>query len=350
MNSAGKDMNAAKSSDQLYVKLRVLAATDPRAARAFVNKLLDGNHPQLESLLRHIAAPGQGRVRQIVANTVSSRDDKDRVVPHLKQWAETETDEFTREAIAAALAGVDITRYRADVPEELPDLVGTYRYVAERLCHRVRNALPSVAMRLRQMTTLLKNVSDDGIRAELMTVMTQLDDSCRRVARLVEFDIDDKYFEMRSVCLHDWLQEMNAEYSTVYEPIRLTVDETPPRSNLAISANDQLLETIFWNLWVNAVDEAHASVSADGPCEISVELSRAADGRVEILMLDNGPGIPERFADTAFKVAFSSKGVGHGRGLLEVQDAVRRLGGRISLASPRSGEYRIRLSFPGENT
>ena len=343
-------MNAAESSVQLYEKLGLVAATDPRGAQAFVDELLDDNHPQLDALMSQIAAPGDGRVRQILANAVSSRKDKDRVVPYLRQWAETETDEFTREAIAAVLAGMDLTRYRAETPAELPDFVDTYRYVAERLCHRVRNALPPVGMRLRQIRRLVEEVNDDAVRAELMTVMTQLDDSCRRVSRLVEFDIADEYFQMSPICLYDWLHRMNAKYSAIYEPINLTVNEVPPDSGLRISASDQFLETIFWNLWANAVEAVHASGSADSRCEIQVVLSRTADGRVEALMWDNGPGIPEQFADSAFKVAFSSKGEGHGRGLLEVQDAVRRLGGRIGLRSPRSGECRVHLSFPGEDT
>jgi len=72
-------MPSSDTAEQLHVKLRLLAAEDPRKAQAFVNELLDSNHPCLQELLRRITVPGEGRTRQIVANAVRPRQDKGRL-------------------------------------------------------------------------------------------------------------------------------------------------------------------------------------------------------------------------------------------------------------------------------
>ncbi len=68
----------------------------------------------------------------------------------------------------------------------------TYRYVAERLCHRVRNSMTGPAQHLRTLETLL-NGGTDAKSLEAKGAVTQLKDSLRALSRIVEFDIDDNH-------------------------------------------------------------------------------------------------------------------------------------------------------------
>jgi len=126
-----------ESSMALFSELRKLAAENPRQARAQFSALLDSNAASVEEVFRLAGAPGEGRLRQLIANAVKQRADKARAVPHLRRWLAGETDEFAKAAIAAALIGVDQSAFESyGSPADLPEIVETYRYVADRLCHR----------------------------------------------------------------------------------------------------------------------------------------------------------------------------------------------------------------------
>ena len=116
----------------VYNQLRTLAAQNPRTARTLFCQMLDANSPELDEVLRCAAVLGEGRVRQLIANAIRSRPDKDTLVPHLLQWLETETDEFTKRAIVGALDNVDVLSYRQKLRPTIadPKLVEVYRYVS----------------------------------------------------------------------------------------------------------------------------------------------------------------------------------------------------------------------------
>jgi phosphoserine phosphatase RsbU/P len=91
----------------LYEELRHLVVEDPREARRVFLQLLDSGGPSLDHFLGFISSPADGRLRQLVANAPRNHRDRERLTPHLIAWQEIETDEFTRRAIARALAGLD---------------------------------------------------------------------------------------------------------------------------------------------------------------------------------------------------------------------------------------------------
>ncbi len=93
--------------ENLYEALRNLAVEDPLEARRKFLELLDSGSPALDDFLARIAAPADGRLRQIVASSLRSHRNKERLAPHLIVWQEIETDEFTRRAIDGALDGLD---------------------------------------------------------------------------------------------------------------------------------------------------------------------------------------------------------------------------------------------------
>jgi nitrogen fixation/metabolism regulation signal transduction histidine kinase len=311
---------------------------------------MDLNHPSLNNLFNKISVPGEGRARQIVANTVRTRTDKSNWVPILLRWRDVEVDEFTREAIIAALAGVDLSMHTGKFTEkpELPDLVGTYRYVAERLCHRVRNTIIRPSVRLRKLASIINEIQEPNLRDKLLSVTSEIEDSFRQVSRLVEFDISDEYFSYRSVVLADWVIEFNSRYSATNSPVWLTVPNQSSGSKLRILANNYHLDTIFGNLWNNSVQAVRTCGMTRGECRITLDIRATEQRRVEVLVSDNGLGIPASLADLAFHVVVSTKGEGRGRGLLEVQDAVLRLFGTLTLVPVKPEEYRICMSFPQE--
>jgi signal transduction histidine kinase len=331
-------MEKSEASVTAFAELRRLAAESPRDARARFASLLDSNAASLDEILSLASAPGEGRLRQLIANTVAKRRDKTRVVVHLSRWLEIETVEFAKAAITAAVTDVQSVTVHPVTPSEPPQLVETYRYVADRLCHRVRNSLTGPSQYLRTLESLL-NGAVDAKSAEAKAAVAQLKDALRDLSRIVEFDTGDSYFQWRSVDLPAWLKAMTNQYvSKNGASLALEILGLPVVSEIRIRANDYLLETIFWNLWKNAQQAVGA------PCRITVKFL-PFDSRLELIVSDNGSGFTAEDAELAFVDQFKRRGGNFGRGLLEVQDAVRRLAGNVGLVQISPNEYRIRIVF-----
>jgi signal transduction histidine kinase len=325
-------------SEALYDRLRRLAVEEPKEAKRVFLAAFESNSKELHEFLGKLQRPNEGRLRQVVANAVRAHPEKRRVVPELFRWRDVETDEFTRRAIEGALANVDQTSAREVRVQNLagPSEVGdVYRYVASRLRHRLRNTMLSAQA---QANRLRKLISVD-LGADVQTVIAKLNDAMISMGRELEAtDVDPEFFRQRSIALVHWLQQMNLRYTTQYAAINLRLinaDGQPVR----IFANDYLLETVFWNIWLNAHQ-------ATGPnCELIIDfMVKVKD--VELRISDNGEGFSSELKDVVFQQVYSTKSGSRGRGLLEIQDAVEQLGGHIELYEARPSENRILIRLP----
>jgi signal transduction histidine kinase len=327
------------AGEALYDRLHMLAVEDPKQARKVFLEAFESGSEELSPLFVALDRPSEGRLRQVVANALRNHPEKTRALPQLFRWRDTETDEFTRRAIDGALSDVDQrfvpaggSHQNIGGPSELGDV---YRYVADRLRHRLRNTMLSA----QAQTARLKRLTGPNADANVQTVVAKLDDAIVSMGRQVEAtDVDPAYFQPRSVLLPDWLREMNSRYANQYSPINLKLINTDGVST-RIFANDYLLETVFWNIWLNAHQ-------ATGPnCDIIVEFARKGN-QVEFRISDNGQGFSNELRDVVFQQIYSTRGGSRGRGLLEIQDAVERLGGHIELYEARPAEYRILMMLP----
>src|ERR1022692_2506990 len=120
--------------DRLRQVLKQLAVEDPREARRRFLQELETDAPGVAAFLDQLTAPSDSRLRHLVANAIRTHPRKDRVVPHLLAWRDSESDEFTRRAIIAALNDVDEKPYAAENPDTrstLPQIVEVYGYISD---------------------------------------------------------------------------------------------------------------------------------------------------------------------------------------------------------------------------
>ena len=335
-------MKRSDGFEELFESLRSLAATDPRRARDTLCELLDSNSAHLDRIIQRASLPGEGRVRQLIANTALIRGEQERFATDLAKWLDLETDEFTRRALEAALRG---THRPSPAPVKHPclvepALVDAYRYVGERLKHQLRNALMDPLGQLIRLGGLIDGIPDAPSRASLAAQLAALKDMLSGLGRIVELDNGDGHFVVRSIHLKEWLGSFNAEYGRKFQPVQ-TVIETAP-DDTRIQATDYHLGIVFWNLWIN-------SQQAVGPnCKIAVQMARVRH-YLELILVDNGEGLPPDISVAG--VPDAKPRPGHrGRGLLEIQEAVERLHGEVELVRHSDGTYRIQLRFPPENS
>jgi hypothetical protein len=343
-------MNAdVRAANELFSTLRRLAAERPQDARARVAQLLDERPPGLSRLLVQIGAPGEGRLRHIIANSIRVKIERADAVPQLGDWFALETDEFTKNALRLALearrAHQPPTSGKAAIHPVNEYFVEAYRYAASRLSHRVRNALIEPQTALLKLEPILLEMEDPALRARFLRIVGQLESGFQRVSRLVEFDVEDEYFRMRHIAIRDWLVLMNEKYARNYSPVGLKIDAEEATLHARVHASEHLLNTIFWNIWVNA----HQVVGE--ACQITVRIAARASSLC-LTILDNGDGFLPEAKDAAFFHAYSgapSRSGHSGKGLLEVQDAVARLHGKVELVEAED-HWRMLIRFPQEPT
>jgi len=99
------------------------------------------------------------------------------------------------------------------------------------------------------------------------------------------------------------------------------------------------IRQVLWNVLANAVEAS--PVGAEVVCEL-----RAAAGRVQLSVSDEGPGIDAAVRRRAFDPFYSTKARGTGLGLAITRQIVEEHGGRIRLLRRRRGGTTVRIDLP----
>jgi signal transduction histidine kinase len=100
----------------------------------------------------------------------------------------------------------------------------------------------------------------------------------------------------------------------------------------------------FRQIVLNLVANAAEAAGAEG--QIDVTLTRSGRGRVEVVVSDNGPGVPPEERQRIFEPFYSTKPQGTGLGLALVKRFVDEARGTVTCeANARTGA-RFRIDFP----
>lgn len=334
-------------SVSLIAKLRLLAASDPKEARAVIQDLLAKKRKaEVHAILDGISGPEDGRIRQAVATVFRTSDNFKELESWLRQWIKVEADEFTRNAIATALAASESLDLSASpVTTQSSNAVSSYRYVADRLCHRVRNAMSLPSLQVLRLERLVKRVEDPNLKNDLVQILTRLEQGFTRISRIVEFDTGDDYQKWDSINVIDWAESNANKLAAQFGNASLTVACAPAVRNSLVRATRFLLDTTFGNLWSNAVQ------AVEGPCKINMQCAlNSATKELEITLIDNGSGFDKGHLEIAFQQMYSTRSENRGRGLLEIADAVTRMQGRVRLVQQTNSQYRLQIRLPVEAT
>jgi len=119
--------------------------------------------------------------------------------------------------------------------------------------------------------------------------------------------------------------------------LELAVDESLPR----VRGDHERLRQLLLNLLFNAAD----ALSGRGTIEVS---ATGANGRVQLVVSDDGPGIDGEILDQVFDPFVTTKpaGQGTGLGLAVCHTIVERLGGSIRAENRSSGGASFEVSLP----
>jgi two-component system, sensor histidine kinase FlrB len=198
--------------------------------------------------------------------------------------------------------------------------------LAAGLAHQIRTPLAAALLYASQMTLPGRN-PEDLARCSERTVgsLKQLD---KLVNDMLAFAHGGAAREVVSVSA---LLEQVAQWlrPALRRGIRLTIRTQAP--DLTVRANAPSLVSAVLNLATNALQ------AASGDLDLELLARRGADRRAQIVVSDNGPGVPPHLRERIFEPFFTTRARGNGIGLAIVKSVVEAHQGSVTLAKSADG-------------
>jgi two-component system, sensor histidine kinase FlrB len=209
--------------------------------------------------------------------------------------------------------------------------------LAAGLAHQIRTPLAAALLYASQMTLSDFSPADLSRCAEkTVGSLKQLD---KLVNDMLAFAHGGAAREAVSVSA---LLEQVAQWlrPALRDGIRLTIRTQAP--DLTVRANAPSLVSAVLNLATNALQAAAA------PLDLELLARRTAAGRAQIVVSDNGPGVPAKIRARIFEPFFTTRARGNGIGLSIVKSVVEAHGGSVCLADSICGATFV-IDLPSED-
>ncbi len=227
----------------------------------------------------------------------------------------------------------------------IAERIAAWQEIARRLAHEIKNPLTPIQMSVETMRKTWKknHPSFDEIFEE--STATVLEETARLKRIVSEFS---QFARMpKPMVMPCDLSEAVASCLALYQgavPIeRKLAEDLPP-----IHADRDQLSQVLLNLLENARDAVESRTEGDAESgRITVETRMGKHGDcLELIVEDNGPGLPDSVKEKLFTPYFTTKQGGTGLGLAIVHRMLAEHGGRIMAGDAPGGGARFVAQFP----
>lgn len=201
--------------------------------------------------------------------------------------------------------------------------------------HDLRNILSTA----RLVSDRLTSSADPYVRKTAPTLLDAIDKAVELCSRTLEFTRDGAPPALKRARfgLRDLVEEVIAGLAAAAVGARWSNDIDPA---LQVDADREQLYRAVSNLARNAMESGAGRISFKGG---------QAEGRVSILVADDGPGIPPAVRERLFvPFAGSTRRGGSGLGLAIAREILRAHGGDVTLQDTGPGGTRFRVELPEE--
>ena len=220
------------------------------------------------------------------------------------------------------------------------------------IIHEINNPLNYASAGLHALETFTRVLPDDD-KLDFEDILKDIREGVERVSQIV---IDLRQFtrdESGTTGDADLSEVVGRASRMVGHQLgkEITFNVTAPEHSL-IRGNANQLVQVFINLFQNSIDAIQQRVASHGgdPGTIDVAIEPAGGGW-QIMVQDNGIGIPPEDMQKIFDPFFTSKDVGKGMGLgLSITHQILQSHHAITDVDSSPGQFtRFRISFPGLN-
>jgi two-component system sensor histidine kinase PilS (NtrC family) len=212
--------------------------------------------------------------------------------------------------------------------------------LAAGIAHEIRNPLASISgsIELLGAHLRLENTQDKKLLEIALRETKRLN---HLITDFLEF-AKPKNDSPKDFLLHDVVREVaEAVQNQKTDCVVSVINRIPPAQRA--NANRERMKQVFFNFFLNSMEAALAK-----KVEIVVESNVDAEGRLHIIVADDGPGVPPGMAEKVFSPFFTTKEEGTGLGLATVAQILRAAKGEVHL-EPSAVGAKFRLIVPTAN-
>jgi len=286
-----------------------------------------------------LARPFTRRIRQLAGaiNQVAAGD-LDVRVPVVG------ADELTDLARVFNRMLTDMQQSRARI--EYLQRIGAWQEMAQRLAHEIKNPLTPIQLAVQECHRKYGG-EDPRFRALLDTTLEIVEEEVGTLRRLVgNFSSFARlpHAELKEASLRDFLRECSEHFGHLgaeleeegAEDVVVSPDVQVrweiPADELPAAIDKQMMRRVLVNLVRNAVQAVRGSkpeVKGETRGHVVVRAEKREDG-VDLIVEDDGPGVPETNRERVFDPYYTTKAAGTGLGLAIVKKIVVEHNGSIA--------------------
>lgn len=215
--------------------------------------------------------------------------------------------------------------------------LATLGQITATVSHELRNPLGAISNALFNIETAISK--NDLSMADKSVKLSER--SLDRCVRIIEELLDygrTKNITLQQLDINKLIEEI-LEESTWPDDIDLVKEYA---SEVGLQGDGDMLRRAILNLLTNA-QQAFQEDATEKRIHIT---TRASGDTVEIIIEDNGPGVPTELQNKIFEPLFSTKNFGVGLGMTVVKDIVTKHHGEIELQTPDRGGCRFVICLP----
>ncbi len=250
-----------------------------------------------------------------------------------------DSQDHVRGAMLLATDLSEIKNLEAEIA--LKDQMAAIGEMAAGLAHQLRNSLGAMI----GFVQLLKKITTDEPRvAEIVdNILVETRGTCSMVDRFLTLSRDSA-FSPAEVNLNQIASLLNKKFEHELHEHHIRLKFEIERHLDEIVADELLFTNILTNLIRNAIQ------ASDDRSTVTVEIAQSPDAHVEVLVRDQGKGIPEEHLPNIFTPFFTHGKVdGTGLGLALVRKWIHQHGGTVTCDSQPGQGTTFRLQFPQTN-
>lgn len=214
--------------------------------------------------------------------------------------------------------------------------------MAAHITHEIRNPLSAIGLNLELLEGELEQSGEEG--REQRELVSAIKNEATRLSRLSE-----QYLSLarrpKPTFAEESITELCEELAAFVRPemtrakVELVVDAEPDLPSIKV--DESLLRQALVNLLRNARE-----AMLDGG-ELRLVIRAASGGGVDVLVEDDGPGIPDDVRASVFDPFFTTKQRGTGLGLAVTREIIEAHGGAIACEPRDGGGTRFVIHLPG---
>ncbi len=218
--------------------------------------------------------------------------------------------------------------------------------VARRLAHEIKNPLTPIQLSAERIKLKLHDKVDDQLQETLerstRTIVQQVE-SMKEMVNAFSSYAQPVRAKLAPLNVNRLLKDVIELHTSHLHEVELSLELNPNLPN--IKANASALRQVFNNLIINA---SHALEGIAKPeIRFSTNMAAKATGEyIDVVVEDNGSGIPEDIRESLFDPYVSSKAKGSGLGLAIVKRIVEEHSGSVWTRENSTGGTAMHLRLP----